>query len=66
MNIVVEYSEAEVQALVALMDAGVRALGLQAAGNAAILHNKLNEATKAARVPVLVPRDVAVPEAAHG
>ena len=40
----IELTDPEIQALIALMDAGVRNLGLQVANNAAVILNKLNTA----------------------
>lgn len=48
MNVTLTLNEQEVNALVGLMDAGVKALGLQSAMAAAVLAQKIDEARKAA------------------
>jgi len=48
MNVTLTLNEQEVNALVGLMDAGVKALGLQSAMAAAVLAQKIEEARKAA------------------
>lgn len=49
MQIKLTLTEQEAEALAGLMDAGVRAQGLAAAGTAAHLAGKLQEAAKAAK-----------------
>lgn len=47
MTIKIEFSQDELNALVALMDAGVKAVGLASVNNAAVLLQKLQAAAQA-------------------
>lgn len=46
--ITIQLTGPEAQALVALMDAGVRSTGIQSAANAAVLLKRIEDATQAA------------------
>jgi hypothetical protein len=59
-----DFSEAEVNALLQIMDAGVRATGLQHAANAAFLAQKLRTPFQAAAAAAAVPNETAEAEAA--
>lgn len=51
MAITLEFSEQEIQNLVALLDAGVRQGGIRAAAPAALLMAKIEEASKPKEAP---------------
>jgi len=62
----IPFTREEITANLALIDAGVKALGLQAANAAAVLNNKF-QAALASQVPAEVPKEPAPakPERAH-